>query len=177
MTSLPSIITLRSSNVKGKAPVADSMRFGEVMLNYTDGKLFYKTTNSEVKFFSADSALDVATDESNNSFLVPFIAPSDKTGEKTDTLRVSESNPTFNPSTQTFEAKNSSFDKSTINDLTIGERIKLPPIIETSTDIVNDVTISGNAISYDMVNVLNGHIINIGPQTIWSIVPKKRNNT
>ena len=172
MTPLPSIITLRSSNVKGKAPVADSMRFGEVMLNYTDGKLFFKTNNSEVKFFSADSALDVATDESNNSFLVPFIAPSDKTGEKTDTLRVSESNPTYNPSTQTFEAKNSSFDKSTINDLTIGARIKLPPIIDTSTDISNSVEITGNAISYDMVNVLNGHIINIGPQTIWSIVPK-----
>ena len=139
---------------------------------YTDGKLFFKTNNSEVKFFSADSALDVATDESNNSFLVPFIAPSDKTGEKTDTLRVSESNPTYNPSTQTFEAKNSSFDKSTINDLTIGARIKLPPIIETSTDISNSVEITGNAISYDMVNILNGHIINIGPQTIWSIVPK-----
>ena len=172
MTPLPSIITLRSSNVKGKAPVADSMRFGEVMLIYTDGKCFCKTADSEVWFFSADSALDVATDESNNSFLVPFIAPSDKTGEKTDTLKVSESNPTYNPSTQTFEAKNSSFDKSTINDLTIGARIKLPPIIETSTDISNSVEITGNAISYDMVNVLNGHIINIGPQTIWSIVPK-----
>ena len=91
----------------------------------------------------------MATDESNNSFLVPFIAPSDKTGEKTDTLRVSESNPTYNPSTQTFEAKNSSFDKSTINDLTIGARIKLPPIIEISTDISNSVEITGNAILFN----------------------------
>lgn len=172
MTPLPSIITLRSSNVKGKAPVADSMRFGEVMLNYTDGKLFFKTNNSEVKFFSADSALGVATDESNNSFLVPFISPADKTGESTNTLRVSENNPTFNPSTQTFEAKKSSFDRSTINDLTVETRIKLPPIIETSTDIANDVTISGNAVSYDMINITQGSDINIGPQATWSIVPK-----
>lgn len=172
MTPLPSIITLRSSNVKGKAPVADTMRFGEVMLNYSDGKLFFKTDNSEVKFFSADSTLDVAVDESNNSFLVPFISPSDKTGEKTDTLRVSENNPTYNPSTQTFEAKNSSFSKSSINDLTIGTRIKLPPIIETSTDIVSNVEITNSAISYDCVNVLNGFDISIGPQATWSIVPK-----
>lgn len=172
MTPLPSIITLRSSNVKGKAPVADSMRFGEVMLNYTDGKLFFKTNNSEVKFFSADSALGVAIDESNNSFLVPFISPADKTGESTNTLRVSENNPTFNPSTQTFEAKKSSFDRSTINDLTVETRIKLPPIIETSTDIANDVTISGSAVSYDMINITQGSDINIGPQATWSIVPK-----
>lgn len=172
MTSLPSIITLRSSNVKGKVPSADIMRFGEVVLNYSDEKLYFKTDKSEVKFFSANSTLDVATDESNNSFLVPFIAPSDKTGEKTNTLRVSENNPTYNPSTQTFEVKNSSFEKSTINDLTIGTRIKLPPIIETSTEIVSDVNINGNAISYDLINISQGTDINIGPQATWSIVPK-----
>lgn len=172
MTPLPSIITLRSSNVKGKVPTIDQMRFGEVFLNYSDGKLFYKTTNSDVKFFSSDSALGVAIDESNNSFLVPFISPADKTGESTNTLRVSENNPTFNPSTQTFEAKNSSFARSTINDLTVETRIKLPPIIETSTDIVNDVTISGSAVSYDIINITQGSDINIGPQATWSIVPK-----
>lgn len=172
MTSLPSIITLRSSNVKGKVPSADIMRFGEVVLNYSDEKLYFKTDKSEVKFFSSNSTLDVATDESNNSFLVPFISPADKTGESTNTLRVSENNPTFNPSTQTFEAKNSSFARSTINDLTVETRIKLPPIIETSTDIVNDVTISGSAVSYDIINITQGSDINIGPQATWSIVPK-----
>ena len=119
-----------------------------------------------------NSTLDVATDESNNSFLVPFIAPSDKTGEKTNTLRVSENNPTYNPSTQTFEVKNSSFNKSTINDLTIGERIKLPPIIETSTDISDSYEITGSAISYDLINISQGADINIGPQATWSIGPQ-----
>ena len=54
MTSLPSIITLRSSNVKGKVPSADIMRFGEVVLNYSDEKLYFKTDKSEVKFFSSN---------------------------------------------------------------------------------------------------------------------------
>ena len=44
-------IILKKSSVVAKAPVADDLSFGELALNYADGKLYYKTPTNEVDYF------------------------------------------------------------------------------------------------------------------------------
>jgi hypothetical protein len=46
-------IILKKSSVVAKAPVAGDLSFGELALNYADGKLYYKTPTNEVDYFLA----------------------------------------------------------------------------------------------------------------------------
>ena len=39
---MPSKIILKKSSVASKVPVAGDLDFGELAINYTDGKLYYK---------------------------------------------------------------------------------------------------------------------------------------
>lgn len=43
-------IILKKSAVKGKAPTAADLEFGEVALNFADGKLYFKTPDEEIDF-------------------------------------------------------------------------------------------------------------------------------
>jgi hypothetical protein len=44
-------IILKKSSVTDKAPVAGDLSFGELALNYADGKLYYKTPTNEIDYF------------------------------------------------------------------------------------------------------------------------------
>jgi hypothetical protein len=46
-------IVLKSSGVSGKQPLTTDLSFGEVAINYADGKLFYKTDLGAIDFFNA----------------------------------------------------------------------------------------------------------------------------
>lgn len=48
-------IKLKKSSVVGKAPLAGDLDYGEIAINYADGKLFYKNSSNEIKSF-IDSA-------------------------------------------------------------------------------------------------------------------------
>jgi hypothetical protein len=62
---MASKIILKKSSVLGKIPLSTDLEFGEVALNYADGKLYFKNTSNAVQSISAgalgvDSAATVA---------------------------------------------------------------------------------------------------------------------
>jgi len=51
-------IILKKSSVLGRIPDSSDLAYGELALNYSDGKLYYKKSNNEIDFFLTDSNLD-----------------------------------------------------------------------------------------------------------------------
>lgn len=49
---MPSII-LKKSSVAAKTPLVTDLAYGELALNYTDGKLYYKTASNTISYFTA----------------------------------------------------------------------------------------------------------------------------
>jgi hypothetical protein len=49
-------VILKKSSVAGKIPLATDLDYGELAINYTDGKLFYKTSSNSVAEFSGGGA-------------------------------------------------------------------------------------------------------------------------
>ena len=48
-------IKLKKSSVVGKVPTTGDLEYGEVALNFADGKLYYKTATNTIDFFTSDS--------------------------------------------------------------------------------------------------------------------------
>lgn len=48
-------IVLKKSSVTSKVPLTTDLDYGELALNYTDGKLYYKTSTNTIQSFSAAS--------------------------------------------------------------------------------------------------------------------------
>jgi len=65
---MSSKLILKKSSVPAKVPVVGDLEYGELALNYADGKLFYKTASNTISSFSVGgggggaSALDDLTD-------------------------------------------------------------------------------------------------------------------
>jgi hypothetical protein len=49
-------IVLKKSSIEGKIPIPSDLDFGEIALNYADGKLYYKNTNGSVALLGGDGA-------------------------------------------------------------------------------------------------------------------------
>ena len=49
-------VILKKSSVTGKVPLATDLDYGELAINYADGKLFYKTTSNSVAELSGGGA-------------------------------------------------------------------------------------------------------------------------
>ena len=45
-------IKIKNSGVSSNSPAAGSLEYGELALNYTDGRLFFKKDSSNVKYFT-----------------------------------------------------------------------------------------------------------------------------
>lgn len=48
-------IILKKSAVAGKIPLSSDLEFGELALNYTDGKIYYKGSDNLVRPFSSST--------------------------------------------------------------------------------------------------------------------------
>ena len=48
---MPNNILLKKSSIAGKVPLVGDLSYGELALNYNDGRLFYKTSDNEIKHF------------------------------------------------------------------------------------------------------------------------------
>lgn len=46
-------IILKKSSVVSKVPTAADLEYGEVAINYADGKLYYKDNNNQIQYFVA----------------------------------------------------------------------------------------------------------------------------
>jgi len=67
---MSSKIVLKKSSVSNKVPVAGDLDFGELALNYADGKLYYKKSDgTTIDYFSA------GTGSSGSSLVVSTVAP------------------------------------------------------------------------------------------------------
>jgi cytochrome c-type biogenesis protein CcmE len=61
-------VTLKRSSVAGKVPQTSDLDFGEVALNFTDGRLYFRNSNDQIEFFetpSDASEFDVLSDDLN----------------------------------------------------------------------------------------------------------------
>jgi len=49
-------VLLKKSSTAAKVPLTSDLSYGEVALNYTDGKLYFKTSSNVIDYFAAASA-------------------------------------------------------------------------------------------------------------------------
>lgn len=49
---MASRIKLKKSSVPGKVPLATDLEYGELAINYADGRLYYKSAENEIKWFA-----------------------------------------------------------------------------------------------------------------------------
>ena len=67
-------IILKKSAVSGKIPIADDLVYGEVALNYADGRMYYRKNDDTIGQIggSGGSGNLYVVDRSNNYIAVPF---------------------------------------------------------------------------------------------------------
>jgi hypothetical protein len=46
-------VLLKKSSVAAKVPLTTDLEYGELAINYADGKLYFKNTNNQIESFSA----------------------------------------------------------------------------------------------------------------------------
>jgi len=69
-------VTLKRSSVQGKSPQISDLDYGEVALNFADGRLYYRNSSDEIDFFDAsarggsDGVQDVSLDQDTDFGLV-----------------------------------------------------------------------------------------------------------
>jgi hypothetical protein len=54
-------VLLKKSSTAAKVPLTSDLDYGELALNYTDGKLYYKTASNTIKSFTEDSSVVTLT--------------------------------------------------------------------------------------------------------------------
>lgn len=84
MSNKSSLIKIKNSSVPDKVPQVSDLAFGELAINFNDGKLYFKNSANEIDFFAADAT--VASVVSDDTLI--------GTGTESDPLGVSF--PVFN---------------------------------------------------------------------------------
>ena len=64
---MANIVLLKKSSVAAKVPLTTDLAYGEVALNYTDGKLYYKTASNTIDQFDSISATATLTNKTLTS--------------------------------------------------------------------------------------------------------------
>ena len=54
-------VLLKKSSTAAKVPLTSDLDYGELALNYTDGKLYYKTASNTIKSFTEDTSVVTLT--------------------------------------------------------------------------------------------------------------------
>jgi hypothetical protein len=60
-------VKLKKSSVLGKIPQSADLDYGELALNYADGKLYFKDSSNVIQLFGASSATDTLTNQAVNN--------------------------------------------------------------------------------------------------------------
>ena len=60
-------IILKKSSVTAKTPLTSDLQYGEVALNYADGKIFYKTSTNTIDLFPSATATATLTNKTLDS--------------------------------------------------------------------------------------------------------------
>ena len=70
-------VLLKKSSVGSKIPTTSDLDYGELALNYADGKLYYKTASNNIKSFTEDSSAVTLNDTqtlSNKTLSSPVLS-------------------------------------------------------------------------------------------------------
>lgn len=51
-------ILLKRSDESGKVPTVDDIKYGELLLNYADGVIYFKDNSNNVRYFKAYNAAE-----------------------------------------------------------------------------------------------------------------------
>jgi len=62
-------VTLKRSSVAGKIPQTSDLDFGEVALNFTDGRLYFRNSDNEIEFFEKAGQDAEEVEENLNALL------------------------------------------------------------------------------------------------------------
>lgn len=76
-------ILIKKSSVTGKVPLASDLVYGELAINYTDGKLYFKDSANQVKAFSQAPTLQDITNAGSTTTSSVTIANLTVTGTLT----------------------------------------------------------------------------------------------
>ena len=73
---MASIVQLKKSSVAAKVPLASDLAFGELALNYADGKLYYKKSDGTTvdSFQAGAGGVTVADDTTTAATYYPILA-------------------------------------------------------------------------------------------------------
>lgn len=83
MSTTSSAIKLKKSSVPEKVPQTSDLDFGELAINYADGKLYFKNSSNEIDFFTA------AVDQGNAFTTIAFTEEDNIVADSsTDTLNI-----------------------------------------------------------------------------------------
>jgi len=81
-------ILLKKSSVVGRAPQTEDVEFGELALNFADGRLYFKNANNIVDFFESNQKID----EKLTPNLLPFRSTNDGSLGSVATIEATEYN-------------------------------------------------------------------------------------
>lgn len=63
-------IILKKSSVGTKVPVTGDLDYGELALNYADGKLYFKDSSNNIQFLGSSSAAETLTNKTLTSAIL-----------------------------------------------------------------------------------------------------------
>ena len=64
---MSNLIILKKSSVGAKVPIAGDLTYGELALNYADGKLYFKDSSNAIQFLGSSSATETLTNKTLTS--------------------------------------------------------------------------------------------------------------
>jgi hypothetical protein len=64
---MANVLKLKKSSVVGKVPTSSDLDYGELAINYADGKLYYKNSSNNISFFGDASGQNQGTVTSINA--------------------------------------------------------------------------------------------------------------
>jgi hypothetical protein len=65
-------IKLKKSSVVGKRPLVGDLAYGELAINYEDGRLFYKNSSNEIKYFIDSDRIGILIDSATSGTFLPL---------------------------------------------------------------------------------------------------------
>jgi hypothetical protein len=95
-------VLLKKSSVANNVPAPGDLEYGEVAINYADGRLYYKTSSNEIKNFVDSDLIDTkigttiqAHDDNLTSFVNTFTLPTTDSAGAEDYVLKTDGNGTL----------------------------------------------------------------------------------